>query len=102
MKIINGEHDSKDNERVPFSTLKPGDFFIHSSRVLVKVDKDIYQIEHEKEDGASHSFKLVSAVRIGHIDDPEESRKIAGKTSNIGQDTKVKLVDNIAAMYLKG
>ena len=102
MYIVNEARNyGSDNTRVNFSTLAPGEFFIHSKRVLVKVS-NLYSITHADGRGEEHRIMPVNAIRIGYIGRPEGNEKIAGRPSCIGEDTKVEIVKDIATLYLKG
>lgn len=101
MKVINGSYNSE--VRVPFYSLEPGTLFIHSNRVLIKVASDLYRIEHENlPEGENHTLAKVNAIRLGCLDDDKESKKIAGRGSVIGLDTKVRPIADIATLYLQG
>ena len=102
MYIVNEARNyGSDNTRVHFSTLAPGEFFIHSKRVLVKVS-NLYSITHADGRGEEHRIMPVNAIRIGYIGRPEGGHQIAGRHSCIGEDTKVEIVKDIATLYLKG
>jgi hypothetical protein len=76
MHIVNESRNyGSDSTRVNFSTLVPGEFFIHSKRVLVKVS-NLYAITHADGQGDEHIITPVNAIRIGYIGRPEGATKL--------------------------
>lgn len=99
MLIYNARHEQK-NERRKFISLRVGDIFIHRGRVMIRLD---YPLHRVVSNGDNYALEQVNAIRLGQLDDVEESAKIAGKPSVIGDESEVEVIDrNVAGLYLRG
>lgn len=104
MQIYDEKHvDSGKADKKAFSLLKGGDICIHQSRVLMKLSFPLYRLVADSNGDKTPVLERVTAIRLGHIYDMAEGEKIAGKSSTIGDDTVVEVIDrDIAGLYLKG
>lgn len=96
MKALDAMRGQTDEQKVRFDHIKPGEVFLHGSRVLIKIN-DVYELSS----GCPPTLDRKNALRLADLNDAAECRRISGLPSHFNADTMViRRPDAVA--YLKG